>query len=158
MSAAHLHLVVNHLPLAALGLGLCLLAVSALWRGADLRKGALILFVAAAVLAAPTYLSGEPAEEEVEHLAGVSESRIEAHEEAAKWAAATTALAGAAALLALVLEARRPAVARRAGLAALLLALVSALSMGRAANLGGQIRHQEIRSGTPAESEPSESH
>ena len=158
MSAAHLHLIVNHLPLAALALGLVLLAISGVWRGAGLRKGAMVLFVVAAVTTAPTYFSGEPAEEVVEHLPGVSHSDIEEHEEAAEGAAAATALTGAAALLALILETRGGPAARRVAGAAILLALVSVALMGRAANLGGLIRHQEIRTGTAPEADHPERH
>lgn len=158
MSAAYLHLAVNHLPLAALALGLVLLAVTGIWRGAGLRKAALVLFVAAAVATGPTYFSGEPAEEAVEHLPGVSHPDIEEHEEAARWAAVATALAGVVSLLALILEARSRASARRAGTAAILLAVLAAVMMGRTAQLGGIIRHPEIRTGTSVEAAPEEPH
>jgi hypothetical protein len=153
MSAVQLHLAVNHFPLAAQVLGLVLMILSGVWRGAALRKGALVLFVLAAVTTAPTYFTGEPAEEAIEDLPGVSHREIEEHEEAAGWAAASSGLAGVLALLALILEARAHASADRLGIAAILLAALSAAMMGRTAQLGGVIRHPEIKTGAPAEAE-----
>jgi hypothetical protein len=47
----------------------------------EIKKMCLWVFVLGAVVALPVYLTGEPAEEVVEHLPGVAESFIESHEE-----------------------------------------------------------------------------
>ena len=94
------------------------------------------------------FLTGEPAEEVVEHLPGISEPAIGEHEEAAEVAAIVTGLAGLLGLWLLV--------ARRGGrqaptwllAATFVVALVAAGLMARAANLGGYIRHPEIAGGT----------
>jgi hypothetical protein len=47
----------------------------------ELKKMSLWVFVLVALVALPVYLTGEPAEEVVEHLPGVAESFIESYEE-----------------------------------------------------------------------------
>lgn len=144
MNAVHLHLALTHLPVVATLVALILLAV-ALWRRADglLRTGAAVA-LGAALATAPVYLSGEPAEEQVEELPGVSERLIEHHEDAAGIAAAAVAVLGLAAAASLFAFRRTP-IPRPAGTALLALALVATALFGRTANLGGQIRHSEIR-------------
>lgn len=76
MNAPHLHLLLNHVPVLGSAFGLGLLAF-ALWRKSDeLKKTAFGVFVIAALLAVPGYLSGEPAEEGVESLPGVFKAII----------------------------------------------------------------------------------
>jgi hypothetical protein len=48
-----------------------------------LKRISLGIFIIVALLAIPAYLTGEPTEELVENLPGVSKSSIEQHEEAA---------------------------------------------------------------------------
>jgi len=81
MSAAHLHLVLNHTPLLGLLFGAAMLA-HGLWREyEDVQKASLGLLAVAGLLAIAVYLTGEPAEEVVEGMAGVSHDALEAHEE-----------------------------------------------------------------------------
>jgi hypothetical protein len=96
------------------------------------------------------FLTGEPAEEAVEGVAGVSESMIHPHEEAAEAALIVTGIAGVMALVALGAYRRRSLPRWLTG-AAFTAALVSTTMLGWAANLGGRIRHTEI-GGTAAAS------
>jgi uncharacterized membrane protein len=147
MNAAHLHLLLNHLPVVGTLGCVLLLALAAVRKSPELAKVSLGLFVLVAVAGAAAYLTGEPAEEGVEHAAGVSEALIERHEEAA--AVALVLLSAVGLLSAGELVAfRRRAVPRAAVLLTLLLALLPAGAMAYTANLGGQIRHSEIRAGT----------
>lgn len=83
MTLTHLHLMLNHVPVLGTAFGLGLLAFG-IWRQSDeLKKAALGFFVIAALIAIPAYLTGEPAEEVVESLPGVSDTIIEQHEQAA---------------------------------------------------------------------------
>lgn len=149
MSAAHLHLALNHAPLfaiifATLGLGW------ALARGRDgVARHSLSLLVLAGVLSVPVYLTGEQAEEVVEHRTGVFEAVIEAHEEAALGAALATGLVALVALAALVVY-RRRGYPRRVVAVILLLSLGVGGWNGYVANLGGQISHPELRAEAPA--------
>ena len=155
MNGAHLHLLVNHVPVLGTFLALALL-LAALPRGsAAWARNAFRLLVALGVATLGVFLTGEPAEETVEDIAGVAESLIERHEEAAL--AATIALGALAAFaLGALLWFRRRPLPRWVVLAATVGTLVIAGMMGWTANLGGQIRHTEIRSGavTPTEGAP----
>lgn len=147
MNPAHLHLASNHIPVLGTLFGLFLLALAA-WRKSDeLKRISLWVFAAVAVLAIPAYLSGEPAEEMVEHLPGVSESLIKAHEEAAEKAFTCLIILGAAATMGLVISRGGKKLPAWFSSTTLVLALVVGGLMVWTANLGGKVRHTEIRAG-----------
>lgn len=145
MDAAHIHLLLNHVPVLGAVFGLLVLgyAVAGGERDDVLRVG-LWTLVVVGVASVVVYLTGEPAEELVEGLAGVSETILERHEEAALWATIGGGLVGTVALAAL-LWFRRKRVPRRVGMGILVLTLGLTGLMGWTANLGGQVRHTEIR-------------
>ena len=145
MNGAHLHLLLNHLPVVGTLGCVLLLAVAAARKSPELTKVSLGMLVLVAIAGAAAYLTGEPAEEAVEHAAGVSEGLIERHEEAAMVALVLLGIVGLVALGGLVAF-RRRAMPRSVAMAALVATLIPAGAMAYTANLGGQIRHAEIRS------------
>lgn len=149
MSTVHLHLLLNHVPVIGTIVALALLAYAALRKDETLVRVCLGMFAVLALAALAAFLTGEPAEEAVEGLAGVSEPVIERHEEAALLSTVALGVVGAAALGAL-LAFRRRRLPRLAAALFLAAALVPAGAMAWTANLGGQIRHTEIRSGAVA--------
>ena len=146
MNGAQLHLVLNHLPVFGTLFGALILGWALLTRSREVVRVALAVLVGAAVAAAPAYLSGEPAEEKIEHAAGVSKNDIERHEDSAKVSLVLIAITGATALAALVIRRRRPDPSWIAA-AALTFALVAALHVAWTAHLGGGIRHPELSGG-----------
>lgn len=143
MSLVHLHLILNHVPMIGLVFVTIILTVG-LWRNSsEVARLGLALAVAMAAVAGVVFLTGEPAEEAVEHLAGIAESAIHAHEEAAEAALIAASLAGLVSLLGLALFWRRSLPRWMTG-TALAAVLVAGGVMGWTANLGGQIRHTEI--------------
>jgi uncharacterized membrane protein len=144
MNWAHLHLMLNHLPVVGslFAVGLVLYAV--LRKSPELQKAGLGLLVVVALTALPAFLTGEPAEHAVEELPGVSEEAIEHHEEAASLALAAALVTGAVAAVGLALSRREGVPSRRLVLVCAVLALGTLALMGRTANLGGRIRHPEI--------------
>ncbi|HEU0014120.1 MAG TPA: hypothetical protein VFQ45_10575 [Longimicrobium sp.] len=144
MSTVHLHLLLNHVPVIGTLIALLLLAYAALRRDDGLARVSLAMFAILAIVALATFLTGEPAEEAVEELAGISERAIETHEEAALLSTIALGVVGALSLGTL-LWFRRRALPNAAAVALLFLALVPAGTMAWTANLGGQIRHSEIR-------------
>lgn len=149
MSTVHLHLLLNHVPVIGTIIGLCLLAYAALRKDEGLARASLGMFAILALVAIATFLTGEPAEEAVEGLAGVSESVVERHEEAALLSTIALGVLGALSL-GILLRFRRRHLPRQAAVALLAAGLVPAGAMAWTANLGGQIRHTEIRSVTVA--------
>jgi uncharacterized membrane protein len=151
MNPAHLHLVLNHFPVVGLVFALAFLAWGVFRRNQSITKAGFAALVAVALLAIPAFLTGEPAEEIAEGLPGVAHSIIEQHENAAKAALVATLAAGIAALAGLWFS-RGKAVGAWCSSSALLLSLVAAGLMAWTANLGGQVRHTEIRASAPAAS------
>jgi len=119
--------------------------VFGLWRRSrELQKVALVMFVVAAVLAVPLYLTGEPGVGVLKGLPGFSDRVLEQHEASAGAALAGCIVLGILGLTGHILFRGR---ALRGGFAVLLLlvALLVGSLMAWTANLGGQIRHSEIR-------------
>ena len=145
MSAVHLHLLVNHIPILGTGFCLLLLIAALVRRSQDLMGAALVGLAVVGVAAAPTYFSGEKAETSVKPLPEVSNVIMEEHEEAALYAALTAGGVGALALgTLLAFRGGRP----RPGWLTAVLVIGTVLSMAmmvRTGNLGGKVRHSEIR-------------
>jgi uncharacterized membrane protein len=156
MNAAHMHLLINHLPVIGAVIALALLTLAVVRRSDELARVTFWLYALLGAASVVVYLTGEPAEEVVERLAGVSEPLIEQHEEAALIATIAMVAAGALALLATFVFRRKPLPRRIVG-GGLVVALLIFGLMGWTANLGGLIRHTEIRSGAVSSSATSES-
>ncbi len=142
----HLHLMLNHIPVLGTLFGLALLAVSIWQESEELKRAALYTFFVASIFAVTTYLTGEPAEEAVEHIAGVSERLIEAHEDFAMYA-----LIGSVALGMLSAAVILRNIGGKVGRMETALILISSVAVSGAmawtANLGGQVHHEELRPG-----------
>ncbi|HEY9429427.1 MAG TPA: DUF2231 domain-containing protein [Gemmatimonadaceae bacterium] len=145
MNGAHLHLLVNHLPVIGSIFAILLLVWSLARKNTDVARAALGLFVIAAITGLAAYFTGEPAEHMAEEIAGVSKNAIETHEESAELATILLGGYGVFALGALIyLRKRAIEFPRKLVTFALLLSFVPAGAMGFTANQGGQIRHPEI--------------
>jgi len=147
MNAAHLHLVINHLPIIGACLSLPLVALI-LWRRSDrgLILAAALTLVLTGVGALAALQTGEPAEEMVEHLPGTAESLIEPHEERAEVAAGLAVATALGALVVLGVAWRREGPLPVSLLATLLVASVATSgAMAWTGKAGGMIRHPEIR-------------
>ena len=148
MNWAHLHLALNHVPVVGVPIALLLLGFGITRRSRELTRTSFWLVAGLALVTLLVYLTGEPAEELVEGLAGVSEPVLERHEQAALAAMVATAVLGIAAAIGLIGSRGGRRGPRRYATAVLLLALLASGVLTWTANLGGQIRHSEIRSGT----------
>jgi uncharacterized membrane protein len=152
MSPLHVHLLLNHVPVIGTVIALALLAWAVLRGDERVGRASLGLLAVLAAVAVVAFLTGEPAEEAVEGVAGIPEALVERHEEAALLATIALGVVGALALAAL-LRFRRRTLSRGAMLVVLALGVVPAGAMAWTANLGGQIRHSEIRPGAVASGE-----
>ncbi len=150
MNLGYFHLAVNHLPVLGVVFGTILFACALLRKSTELRRAALWTFLVAALLALPAFLTGEPAEDLVKGLPGVTHQVVEAHEEFASVALSGVILLGLAALGGLTLAERSDRLRKNFTVGVLFCAVISAGLLIRTAQLGGQIRHTEIRSGALA--------
>jgi len=147
MGPAHIHLLINHLPI--IGSFLCLpvlLVVMLRRKETGTMLSAAILLSAVGIGAVGALRTGEPAEEQVEDLPDVAEPWIEEHEERAETAtvfAVVTALAGLG-VLALSISKKETPLWASGGL--LVGSVLTAATMAWTGNAGGAIRHSEIRS------------
>ncbi len=152
MSLAHVHLILNHLPIAGTIFAAVLFAIAFIRKSGLLERVALGFLVAFAVLAIPVYLTGESAEEAVEHLPGVLEATIGRHEAAAMASLVAMEIVGAAALVALVLF-WQTSVPRAIAAGLIGLTVITSGLFGWTGYLGGQIRHTEIAGVTTVQGE-----
>jgi uncharacterized membrane protein len=155
MNAAQIHLALNHAPLFLSIIGGGLLILGMIKKNESYKGLSLYLLVAAALLTAPVFLTGEGTEELVEHLPGVNESAIEKHEDMAKISLIIIIITGAVALLGIVIK-KSTGLAKLVFTGAFLLSLASFVTMAQTAHLGGLIRHSEIQNGTAANAEGKE--
>jgi len=147
MDAAHLHLMLNHLPVLGTIFGLLLVMAGLALKKPDLRSAALVTLVLAGASSWPAFATGHEAEEMVEGQANVSDAAIEAHEEAAEAANIAALLMAVLALAGLVAGAKQAKAAPALTGVVLVAALVVTAAMTRTALLGGPVAHPELRSG-----------
>jgi len=147
MNVPHLHLMLTHAPIFISLVGICMLVVAIVRKSSELRAASYWLLIAAALLAIAVYVTGEASEEAIEHLAGVSKRFIEEHADAARISLIGSELLGILAALGLFVERRRSHLLRAVVGAVLVTGALEMLSFTYTANLGGQIRHTEIRPG-----------
>ncbi len=153
MNGAHLHLILNHIPVFGLLFGLIILAAAQLRRNRDLARTGMVTLVAIAIITIPVYLTGEPAVDIVQHMPGISKEILERHEWAALVAILLTEIVGIIALVGLVVY-RPPKGTPDWFLPALLfLCLVAVGWVGWTSSVGGQISHEEARPGFSVEIE-----
>ncbi len=145
MDATHLHLMLTHFPIVGTIVGAGILAYGQFSNNNSIKKVALVTLFLMSILTIPVFLTGEGAEEAVEHLAGVSENIIEEHEELAEKAIWLMGLLGIFSLLNIFLIVKKSSFAKSASLITLIISLVTVGLFVQVGNLGGQIRHSEIR-------------
>lgn len=145
MDAAHVHLMLNHLPFAGILIGIPILLV-AWWRKSDtLARTGMFVILLSGIVTIPTFLTGEPAEEIIEHLPGISEKLIKIHEESAETTIWLVAAAAIGALISLIIAFKKKSMPMRAIPAVTVLAICAMGFLAWTSNLGGEISHPEVR-------------
>jgi uncharacterized membrane protein len=123
-----------------------------------MMRSSWVLLVVCALMTIPVYLTGEPAEETVEHLPGVSEQILDQHEDLGKPALIGMLILGALALGSLGVSWRNETRMRPLAIPTMALTVLCGGLIGYTAFLGGQVRHSEIRSGTSINAPPQDKH
>ena len=144
MNLAHLHLLLNHLPILGVPIASLFLA-HGIFKGNDSSRNfayLILLLMAATVI--PTYLTGEPAEKVIEHIPDFSEDFIKPHEDAALVSLILTLLLGSIAIFRLIFV-RNEFQERKIAHIALSLTLVATTSLAYTGYQGGKVRHTELR-------------
>jgi uncharacterized membrane protein len=152
MNQAHLHLLINHLPIFGSFLGAVVLTYGLYVKSIETKIASYILFVISAIGAITAYLTGEGAEEIVENLQGVTENAIKLHEESALYSLTALIVLAVASIVSFVMIKIVNASKSIDGI----ILMISVVSFGLIAwtsHLGGQIRHTEIRANNPTQTQ-----
>jgi hypothetical protein len=152
VNLAHLHLLMNHVPTVGSVAALGLLLLAFVRRNEHLKHVGLELLFVIAVLTLPVYVSGVAAHFELRKVPEISNDAMLVHQDAALIGFAVMELAGFVAWVALWQWRRRGRPGQGLVPGAMVLLALALVVMARAATLGGEIRHPEIRAaGTVAE-------
>ena len=146
LSSTHIHLLLNHFPTIGFIIGLALFVGGLIARSDHIKVASLVILAGIALLTIPAYVSGNAAQENlVNSNADVSAVLMDMHEGAALLSLLLMQITGAFAWLGLWqyrhgLHLRRWTVA-----VVLVFGVLTFGAVSRAASLGGEIRHTEIR-------------
>lgn len=150
MNQTHIHLIITHLPIFGSILGGLVLA-HGIWTKSDQTKiVAYYIFIISAIGAGIAYLTGEAAEETVEHIQGVAKNMIDEHEDFAVIALTSLMILGVTSIGGLFLTLRKSVLVQKIAMVTLFISLISFGLVARTGYLGGQIRHSELSSSSPA--------
>ncbi len=156
LSPTHLHLLLNHFPTIGFIIGLGLFGIALLANSDHLRIGSLVVMVGISLITIPAYTTGSAAEARICKAAGgglpgpcaedgVSRDLIEMHEGAALAATTLMMITGGFAWLGLWQLRRFKHLPTWNTAVILTMAVLTLATVSRAANIGGEIRHPEIR-------------
>lgn len=159
LTAEHLHILLNHLPIIGLPISAAALTMALLVKSRPAQLIALLLVLSTAASVWTVNATGESAYKRIRGLADdVGVDWLDTHQERAEKFAPlfyTLTILAAAALLA---PRKWPRSATPLALATLVLTMGGAAASGWIALAGGQVRHPEFRSGPAPSSEESIPH
>jgi uncharacterized membrane protein len=145
MNGAHVHLIVNHLPIVGIIIGTLVMLTGLILKKEQIKQTALGINLFSALSAILAHFSGEEAEEVIEDMKGVSETLIHIHEEYAEVFFILALILGLISLLTLYFSIKRKSFAKYGMLAALGLSIALIIVGKQVGTSGGEIRHSEIR-------------
>src|SRR5258705_11768667 len=93
----HLHLLLNHFPTVGMIVGFGVFLLALVKKSDDLKRGALAVLFAIALLSLPTYMSGYSAQKSMKSMPGVSQGVIDLHQRSARLALIVMEATGVAA-------------------------------------------------------------
>ncbi len=153
MNDAHLHLVVNHLPIIIPIAAVVVLVAGFILKSEVVKRVSYFLFLVAAICTMPAFATGEGAEEVAEGLPGVTEHLIHEHEEKAEGFAILNYLLGLISLVGIWASWKQKQFAKWIAIVVFLFAIVVIIKGREVGTSGGEIRHTEIRKGAKIQEE-----
>jgi hypothetical protein len=154
LSPTHIHLLLNHFPTIGFIIGLGLFFIALIAKSDHLKVGSLVVLIGISIITIPTYITGNAAAQALCIAVnlpgdcateGMSRVLVDMHEGAALTSLIWMVFTGGLAWLGLWQWRRFGRVATWTTALVLVLGLVTLATVSRAANLGGEIRHPEIR-------------
>ena len=138
---AYLHLLSNHFPILGSLFGVLLLVVALVKPNLNTTLSAYLILLVSGIGGIVAYFTGEPAEESIEHVAGISHKLIHVHEEMAENALIFVFLLTAAAVVGLWAERAQWKSARKIERFTLVIGIIAFILFAFTGYLGGHIRH-----------------
>lgn len=138
---AYLHLLSNHFPILGSLFGILLLVVALLKPNLKTTLSAYIILLISGIGGVIAYFTGEPAEESIEHVRGISHKVIHIHEEMAENSLFFIFLLTATAIIGLWAERAKWESTKKIELFALVVGIVAFILFAFTGYLGGHIRH-----------------
>jgi hypothetical protein len=135
----------NHVPTIGFVIAVGLYLVSLVSGSRDLKLGSLAVMVGVALATVPAYVTGNMASAHILEVPDVEQTTVATHEGAAFLAMIVIQFTGAVAWLAIWALRRTGRVSTLTDVSVLVLSVVALALVAGAANLGGNIRHTEIR-------------
>ena len=145
MDTTHLHLLLNHVPTIGFVVALAFYIFSFFGNSDHVKQASLALMVGIAFITIPTYVTGNAAWYAIQNMDDMLVSAAETHEGAAFLAMIFIQITGALAFLGLWSLRRTGSLSNASSAVIFIFASVSFMLVAGAANLGGEIRHTEIR-------------
>jgi uncharacterized membrane protein len=146
MNPVWMHLLVNHIPIIATAFALVTVLVGLVIKNDVVRKTGLIMYVVAGLSVYAANLTGEPAEEMIENIPGVSEQQIEKHQEAAELTVTLMSIALFLALVHLFNRPPAPTFQRLVLTAFLIVGIAAGIQAMITGHEGGLIRRPDLQS------------
>ena len=137
MNLTHFHLLLNHFPIIGTLISSIIILYGIIKNQYQAKSIGAIIIIIMAIIAIPIFLTGEPAEETVEHLQGISESIIHDHEEAGEQAIWFMEIAGLFSVLSLFFQYKKSVTTNNIFILTFVLTLISFALMARTGYLGG---------------------
>ena len=146
MNQAHIHLLVNHLPIIFPFIGLLILIAGIVFNSDAVKRTAFSIFILSAIATLAAMASGDGAEEVVENIQGIDETLIKIHEESAEIFAVLAYLLGTFSIVAFWANIKQRSFASILNYLLVVFAIVIMFFAYKTGSSGGEIRHSEIRS------------
>jgi len=144
MNPGYFHLAINHFPIIGTILGCLILAAGIIVKQDGVKLSGLGTLVFAAIMAIPTILTGDPAEDALEGISGVASHLIDRHEDIAYvglWSIIPLGLISALAFYSLL---KKELFGKYLVIATMVLSIVVSGVMIYVGRTGGMIRHTEF--------------
>lgn len=143
MDGAHTHLLFNHFPIIGSILSLLVLIAGFLLKNGVVKKTAMAMIVFTSVMTLPAFFSGEEAEEALEAINQAPDSIIHEHEELAEIGLWSTITVGLVALFTFFSTKKK--YGSKLFIITLVMLMANSIVLVKIGELGGVIRHTEIR-------------
>jgi uncharacterized membrane protein YoaK (UPF0700 family) len=145
MTYPHIHLLLNHFPIATLLFGFCILVIGRIQHNEGVVRVALGLLIVGGFVGTASFFTGDPAADIIKTNSTFSAPIVHEHELAATFGLWATIITAVVASGGLFLSRKKGAVPKRYLVLIFIINFWALTVIARTNYLGGQISHPEIR-------------